>query len=366
MFKTRTVSINDRVVVLKNGVPVRVLGPGKHRLWGGGLSFMRLDVTALVFDLPAEVRAILSTDTFEAATIGPSQRAILYRNEKPEVFLGPGIHHFWTVDPGVSLRVMSIDEDVPELTDDELALIPNREMCAETIQQYQRGLLYVQGRFVKLLDAGRYAMWSTANAKVAIQVLDTRLRQATIAGQDLMTRDKVTLRLTLTAEYTPSDAEALVHAVADVEASIYLIVQLAARDYVAGVTLDELLEGRDAMAQYLFANTVGRARELGVEVHRVGVKDIVLPGEMKLLLNRVIEAEKEAAAKVIHRRDEVAASRTMANAAKVMAENPMIFKLKQLEALVQIAGGIDEVRLFVGQDGLELLAPKDENVQTKN
>jgi len=87
------------------------------------------------------------------------------------------------------------------------------------------------------------------------------------------------------------------------------------------------------------------------------VKDVVLPGEMKALLNRVIEAEKEAAANVILRPEETAATRSLANTAKVMADNPVLLRLKELESLKGIAEEVGEVRLVMGSDSLEKLLP---------
>src|SRR6185503_15640693 len=137
--------------------------------------------------------------------------------------------------------------------------------------------------------------------------------------------------------------------------AIYLVVQLAARQVVWGVTLDALLEGRDAMTRFLEEDAMPKALRFGVRIERVGVKDVVLPGEMKVLLNRVIEAEKEAAANVILRREETAATRSLANTARVMADNPVLLRLKELDAMKEIAGNIDEVRLIVGSDGLDKL-----------
>jgi regulator of protease activity HflC (stomatin/prohibitin superfamily) len=134
-------------------------------------------------------------------------------------------------------------------------------------------------------------------------------------------------------------------------------VQLAAREFVAGVTLDELLEGRDTLTKYLEAQVTPRAETFGVRVHRVGVKDVILPGEMKLLLNKVIEAEKAAAANVILRREDAAATRNMANTAKVIAENPVLMRLKELETMKEIAEKIDEIKLVMGTDGLKGLLP---------
>jgi hypothetical protein len=78
---------------------------------------------------------------------------------------------------------------------------------------------------------------------------------------------------------------------------------------------------------------------------------------MKTLLNRVIEAEKEAAANVILRREETAATRSLANTARVIADHPVLLRLKELEAIKDIAERIDEVRLVVGSDGLDKLLP---------
>src|SRR4029453_5748669 len=139
--------------------------------------------------------------------------------------------------------------------------------------------------------------------------------------------------------------------------SVYLVVQLAARQFVSGVTLDELLEGRDTMTRFLEEDSVPKAMRFGVRIDRVGVKDVVLPGEMKALLNRVIEAEKEAAANVILRREETAATRSLANTARVMAQAPVPLPLKDLEAMKEIAERIEEVRVVVGADGFGALLP---------
>jgi hypothetical protein len=94
-----------------------------------------------------------------------------------------------------------------------------------------------------------------------------------------------------------------------------------------------------------------------VRLYRVGVKDVILPGEMKTLLNKVIEAEKAAAANVILRREDAAATRNMAQTAKVIAENPVLMRLKELETMKDIAEKIDEIKLVMGTDGLAKLLP---------
>ena len=126
---------------------------------------------------------------------------------------------------------------------------------------------------------------------------------------------------------------------------------------MAGVTLDELLAGRDAMTRFLEEDAAAKARRLGVRVERVGVKDVVLPGEMKTLLNKVIEAEKEAAANVILRREETAATRSLANTARLMAEQPLLLRLKELDSLKEMAAKVQEVRIVVGANAMAGLVP---------
>jgi regulator of protease activity HflC (stomatin/prohibitin superfamily) len=300
---------------------------------------------------------MLPATWYRTLQLGVEQRAVILRDDRPIKFLRPGVHRIWTINPTVGVEIYDVTQPAPELTDELRAVIPAGELVEAQVKQFERGLKYAQGKFEGMLEPGRYAYWNHPGARIAVHVIDTRVQQLKIEGQELMTKDKVTLRLTLTAEYAPADAPTTVHAVADVKDAIYLAVQLAAREYVAGVTLDELLEGRDNLTQYLETQVVPRAEHFGVRVHRVGVKDVILPGEMKTLLNKVIEAEKAAAANVILRRDDAAATRNMANTAKVIAENPVLMRLKELETMKDIAEKIDEVKLVMGAEGLKQLMP---------
>lgn len=349
--------LNQRAVLVRDGAPERVLAPGHHAFWGKHNKLMLWNVDELVFLAPADVIAALPPAWFATLHLGIEERAIVYRDDKPAKFLRPGVHRIWTINPNVAVKTFQVTGEAPELTDELRLVIPATEIVEVQVRQFERGLTYVQGRFEGILEPGRYTFWNHPAARVGHQVIDTRVQQLKIEGQELMTRDKVTLRLTLTAEYAPADAPTTVHAVADVKDALYLAVQLAAREYVAGITLDELLEGRDNLTRYLETQVVPRAETFGVRVHRVGVKDVILPGEMKTLLNKVIEAEKAAAANVILRREDAAATRNMANTAKVIAENPVLMRLKELETMRDIAEKIDEVKLVLGGDSLKNLMP---------
>jgi regulator of protease activity HflC (stomatin/prohibitin superfamily) len=351
------VEVNQRAVMLRDGKPERVLAPGHYAFWGKHNKLAIWNIDDLAFWGQPNVLALIPADWYETVHLGPLQRAVVFRDDKPMKFLRPGVHRVWMVDPMVAIKTYVVTDAAPDLTDELRAIVPAGELIEQQIRQFERGLKYVQGKFEGMLEPGKHAFWVHPGARVAITVMDTRVQQLKIEGQELMTRDKVTLRLTLTAEYAPADAPTTVHAVADVKDALYLAVQLAAREFVAGVTLDELLEGRDTLTRYLEAQVAPRAETFGVRVHRVGVKDVILPGEMKTLLNKVIEAEKAAAANVILRREDAAATRNMANTAKVIAENPVLMRLKELETMKEIAEKIDEIKLVMGAEGLKSLLP---------
>jgi len=342
-------------VLLRDGKPERVLAPGHYAFYGAQLKLATWKVDDLAFWAQPEVLAMLPPAWFTQVELGAEQRAIVLRDDKPRLFLRPGLHRLWTIDPNVTIRVFDVTGPAPELTDELRAIVPAGELIEQVVRQFEKGLKYVQGKFEGILEPGRHAFWNHPGARITVNVLDTRVQQLKIEGQELMTRDKVTLRLTLTAEYAAADTPTTVHAVADVKEALYLAVQLAAREFVAGVTLDELLEGRDTLTRYLEAQVQPRAEMFGLRLHRVGVKDVILPGEMKTLLNKVIEAEKAAAANVILRREDAAATRNMAQTAKVIAENPVLMRLKELETMKDIAEKIDEIKLVMGADIKQLL-----------
>ena len=356
MFNVISVRLNERVVVFKAGLPWRALAPGRHFFFGN-ITEQRFNTNELVFKALPEVRALVPADWFREVTLGPLERAVLFRDGTPVVFLRPGVHRYWTVDASVTLKKLDVTQALPALTQELEQLIPRSEYIDVTVQAHETGLRYEQGRLTGVLEPGRYKLWTHPEAQARIATADMRRTEVAITGQELMTRDKVSLRLSLTVAYAIEDAVLSTHRVENAQTAVYTAVQLAARGYVAGVTLDELLEGREAFTRYLAQEVVPKAKAFGVRVDDLGVKDVVLPGEMKTLLNRVIEAEKAAAANVISRREETAATRSLVNTARLMADQPILLRLKELEAMKDIAAQIDEVRIVVGAEHLQALLP---------
>jgi regulator of protease activity HflC (stomatin/prohibitin superfamily) len=359
MFKVVRVKLNERVVIFRGGVPLRAFAAGRHIVWGRHITEQRFNLADLVFRALPEVRAVLASAEYREVTVGSLERGVLFRDGVPVVFLRPGVHRFWTIDPSVVLSIFDVTQPLPALTQELEQLIPRAEYVDVTVQAHELGLRYDQGRLASVLQPGRYKVWTHPEAQARIANVDMRRTEVALAGQELMTRDKVSLRLTLVVAFAIEDPVLATHKVDNVRDALYVATQLAARTYVASVTLDELLEGRDGFTRFLAQEVVPKAKAFGVRVEDLGVKDVVLPGEMKLLLNRVIEAEKVAAANVISRREETAATRSLVNTARLMADQPILLRLKELDAMKEIAAQINEVRIVVGAENLKSLLPAE-------
>jgi regulator of protease activity HflC (stomatin/prohibitin superfamily) len=205
-----------------------------------------------------------------------------------------------------------------------------------TVQAWEKGLKFRDGKFVGVLEPGRYrlARWL---AKDEVLKLDLRVQALTIQGQEILTADKITVRLTVLAKYRVGDPVAALMKVDNYVGQLYGDVQLALREAVAARTLDELIVEKAAMGAKVLGALQLTAAAYGLELSEVGVKDLILPGDLKEQFVRVIEARKKAEASQIERREEVAATRSLANTAQLLEKNPTLLKLKILESLEKIA-----------------------------
>jgi regulator of protease activity HflC (stomatin/prohibitin superfamily) len=166
----------------------------------------------------------------------------------------------------------------------------------------------------------------------------------------------VALRVTLTAFRRIVDPERAVAATADVDAWLYRLVQFAIREAVAARTLDEVLAAKNALDAELRGFVRERVTEAGIEVTELGVKDVILPGEIRELVNKVVEAERLAKANQIRRQEETAATRSLLNTAKLMEDNPLLLRLKELESLERLVEKVGKIDLHAGDnEGLDAL-----------
>lgn len=204
-----------------------------------------------------------------------------------------------------------------------------------TVFEYERGLLYREGRMERLLEAGRYRF--RRGEPVGVVKVSLREMSHVVAGQAILTADRIEVRVSLVAQYRVSDPVRAVQAVENYSEQLHQELQLALRDVIARRTLDALLDGRAELAAELHGLAAEPARRYGVELSRVGVRDVVLPGEVRQVMMREIEADRTGRADLVKARHEVAAARARANTARFLAENPEVARLQEIEALVSLA-----------------------------
>lgn len=218
------------------------------------------------------------------------------------------------------------------------------------VREYERGLLYQHGKFVELLPPGRYRYWDWQGRQ--IDRIDLREVSQTVEAQEILTADKIGVRVTLIAQYRVADPIAARHSVGDFQGQLYQDLQLTLREAVTGRTLEDLLRERDALSRDLQASVGPRVKVYGIELARVGVKDMVLPGTVRAVLLQEVEAELKGRAGLAAARHEVAAARARANTARLLQENPQLLRLQELETLAQLASKSGNVLIIPGLHSL--------------
>jgi regulator of protease activity HflC (stomatin/prohibitin superfamily) len=196
--------------------------------------------------------------------------------------------------------------------------------------------------FKTTLSAGIYRFWRNSTS-VKILKADMRQLQLEISGQELLTKDKAAIRINFYTQYKVTDIEKALLENKDYEKQLYIAMQLVLRAYVGQYTLDELLERKENIATAVFEDVKTTAESLGLKVLNCGIRDVILTGEMKEIMNQVLVAQKRAQANIITRREETASTRSLLNTAKLMEENEMLFKLKEMEYVEKIAEKVGEI-----------------------
>jgi regulator of protease activity HflC (stomatin/prohibitin superfamily) len=362
-----TVKDGERALLLRNGRYERVLGPGRHRLFDP-LRELKVETFAVVrAEFPADRYAVLKAERpeiaslFEAVETQANELAIVSLDGRPAHLLGPWkTRVFWKVATTVDVERIDAGSD-PKVSARHLALFEqarNLYVSETLVENHEAGLLLIEGRLVERLGPGRHAYW-TVNRKVEVKRLDLRPAPLEVTAQEILTKDRIALRVTLTALRRIVDPERAAGAVADVDGWLYRLVQFAIREAIAARTLDEVLSAKSTLDAELRAYVRERLGETGIEVTELGVKDVILPGEIRALVNKVVEAERTAKANLIRRQEETAATRSLLNTAKLLEENPLLLRLKELESLERLVEKVGRIDLHAGEgQGLDALLSK--------
>lgn len=341
-----------------DGEFVGLFGPGSHWIWNLQ-GRQRVEVVsrrdpALVHDqLDLIIKSGVLGDQALVLDLQDFQRALVWVDGRFETILGPGRHVYWTTHRAVRAEVIDASNVRYQRPDAAMLIklgLAHRFIEFHKIEPGQAGVLFINGDYVATLGPGTHAFWKDL-AVVKVQTLDLREATLDVAGQEIITADKVSIRLNALVTYRVVDPRAAVSAVDDARQALYREAQLAVRAVIGTRELDQLLSDKEAVVEELAELVKRRAGQFGVEVLSMGIRDVILPGDMKELFNKVTEARKAAEANLIARREEIAALRSQANSAKLLQENPILLRLRELETLEKVAA-TGKLRVFLGDKSL--------------
>lgn len=358
LFKRFKIRSYEKGLHFRDGEFQGLLAQGRHWLFDP-LRKVRVDVVSLrdawlAHDkLDMIVKSGALKDLAIVLDLKDHQRGLVWIEGRFSHLLAPGLYAFWL---GMrEVRVEVIDVRHVRFEHEDLKVISNSAMARQlldicTVGRDHVGVLFIDGRYVDTLSPGLYAFWKgMADARVV--EVDMRQTTTDISGQELMTADKVSLRINALVTYRMVDARKAVSSTDDVRQSLYRETQMALRAALGTRELDVFLAEKDAVAQEIELAVRRRAGELGLSVVSVGIRDVILPGDMRDLMNKVTEAKKAAEANLISRREETAAMRSQANTAKLLADNPTLMRLRELEVLEKIAS-TSKLNVVLGEKGL--------------
>ncbi|MEL6723373.1 MAG: slipin family protein [Pseudomonadota bacterium] len=361
LFRSITINSTERGVLLRDGQVERILLPGRHRIPVAGprTELRRYDVSRPL-DKEDWVRALEARkpDLLEQhfLVVRPSEQevGIVRLDGKVKYVVDPsGDVAFWQGFREVSAELVDVS-GAPKLDRkavNALAAVSPRFITRITVASGFEGLIYVDGELLDRLKPGVHAYWSAVR-DVNLVTLDLRRQATEVTAQEILTQDRVSIRVTLTAFWQIMDTVKAGEA-KDLNEQIYRHIQFAIRDAVANRTLDELLNARGEIDTELTTavQSMGAFADFGVEIASVGLKDVILPGEMRDILNRVVEAEKQAQANLIRRREETAATRSLLNTSRLMENNPLLLRMKELETLEKLTEKVGRLDVSTSAPG---------------
>ncbi len=328
------------------GRPHSIVPAGRYRVWASDA--WRIAAIPQGFAATPTDRGQRIAGEIEL-TVAQHERVAVLRNGAFLQVLAPGRHIGWeAAGPYAVHRYDVHDEPAPLPADDPLPPGTHGADWTEVAGHDALAVVLVRdGQPWKVLAEGRYRAWT--GSRWALKGVPLSLQALDVAPQDLLTADEVPLRIKPAVTVRVVDPVVVLRQ-PDWPNQVYLTVQLALREVITARTLEALLAERESLGEAILARARATLPDIGIALELAAVKDVILPGEVKDLLNRVTLARKEAEALSIKRREETAATRQLANTARMLENNPVLLRLKELEALGDIAARIDRITL-VGNGG---------------
>jgi regulator of protease activity HflC (stomatin/prohibitin superfamily) len=231
------------------------------------------------------------------------------------------------------------------------------------VKDTHRALWYEDGVLVKTLEAGRYSIPGRyrflfiRRRVVEVVLVDTRERELTIKGQEILTADKVAIRVSIIVQFRVSDPKAAIHEVEKYEERLYSDVQLAARRSLASMALEEILTNRNRLSEDILRDVKEIAARYGVSILRADVKDLVFPGNLQEIMNKVLAAERTSQAQLVEARTK---AQTQAIEAEAQAGIRKVKAVAEAEALQLQARAAAEAQKIRAEAEIKALRESEE------
>jgi regulator of protease activity HflC (stomatin/prohibitin superfamily) len=346
-------------LVFKNGNFTKTLTEGKYWLWFG--EKVKIYDKTKDFAPPCDLNVLAADARFremvDLVEVKDNEMALQFQNGNFKRVLTPGRYAIWKSVAQYDHLIVNLGEsEVPEAIERKLLQRPELFPYVRVfpVESFEEGLLFIDGVFVKRLTPGVYRFWKNEK-DITVLKADLRQQMMEISGQEILTKDKAAIRISFFTQYRVADIEKALVQTKDLVKQLYVVMQLAIREYIGTLTLDELLANKDSVQPYILKEVAAKAQEIGAEVTDAGIRDVILPGDVKEIMNQVLIAEKKAQANTITRREETASTRSLLNTAKLMEENEMLFKLKEMEYVEKIAEKINSITLSGGTQVVDQL-----------
>lgn len=201
-------------------------------------------------------------------------------------------------------------------------------------QEYERGVVFRLGRFLGIRGPGLY--WILPLGIERSKTIDIRTRTISAEQQETITRDSVTIKVNAVLWYRVTDPVKSVIVVREAEKAIYQLALTGLRNIIGQHDLDEVLQHRDKINILLQQAIANSAREWGLEVERLEMKDVELPEAMQQVMAMQAEAIREKRARIIKAEAELEASQKLSEAALKMAENPAALELRRFQMISEV------------------------------
>lgn len=358
-MKTITVTKNERALIYKNGLLVDVLKSGTHQLFWGKNPVLVSEKT--VIHAQATLFAELKNGTFsnllERYEVDPNQLLLRYLGKNIIETYATGTYLFWKSEMAYAYSLIDTSS-TKNITQFDRAVLESSVMMERVhkvvVPEGNQLVVMVNGAYQYTLNANTYYFWKNANV-FTFRVVDLRTTTIDVQGQELLTKDKIGIRVNVSGQYKIVNVYRAIVENASYYAQMYASIQLAIREVIGSQTLEQLLETKTELSNQLVERANEYMANIGLELVVGGLKDIILPGDVKEILNKVLVAEKQAQANTITRREETATTRNLLNTARLMEENDMLYKLKEMEFVERIAEKIQGINVQAGTNISEQL-----------